>query len=47
MARERGQTLTEYGLVVSLVIVFILVMALLTVGTTIKDAFDSATNAFP
>ncbi|HWQ27746.1 MAG TPA: Flp family type IVb pilin [Dehalococcoidia bacterium] len=46
-ARERGQTLTEYGLVVSLVIVFILVMALQVMGTTITNAFEKATEVFP
>lgn len=44
---ERGQTLTEYGLVVSLVIVFILVMALQVMGTTITNAFEKATEVFP
>jgi Flp pilus assembly pilin Flp len=47
VAQERGQTLTEYGLVVSLVIVFILVMALQVMGTTITNAFQKATDVFP
>ncbi|HXF51726.1 MAG TPA: Flp family type IVb pilin [Dehalococcoidia bacterium] len=47
VAAERGQTLTEYGLVVSLIIVFILVMALQVMGTTITNAFQRATDVFP
>ncbi|HXF51424.1 MAG TPA: Flp family type IVb pilin [Dehalococcoidia bacterium] len=46
-AAEGGQTLTEYGLVVSLIIVFILVMALQVMGTTISNAFERATSVFP
>ena len=46
-AGERGQTLTEYGLVVSLVIVFILVMALQVMGSTITNAFQTVTDIFP
>ena len=46
-AGERGQTLTEYGLVASLVIVFILVVALQVMGTNIADAFQKAAVAFP
>lgn len=47
VSEERGQTLTEYGLVVSLVIVFILVMALQVMGTTITNAFQEAASVFP
>jgi Flp pilus assembly pilin Flp len=43
---ERGQTIAEYGLMVSIVAVFIMIVALIAFREEIIDGFNLATNCF-
>ena len=46
LSHETGQTLAEYGLVITLVAIGVTVAALLFFSTALAGAFDSATACF-